>query len=60
MVRRILSTADRQGAEEETHGKAHLRASARPDLMKSLDEELAPTLGRVVTHTINTLLLPLV
>ena len=60
MVRRILSTADRQGAEEETHGKAHLRASARPALMKSLDEELAPTLGRVVTHTINTLLLPLV
>ena len=33
MVRRILSTPhrpDRQGAEEETHGKAHLRASARP------------------------------
>jgi hypothetical protein len=34
MVRRIFSTADRQGAEEVTHGKAHLRASARPDLKR--------------------------
>jgi hypothetical protein len=34
MVRRIFSTADRQGAEEVTHGKAHPRASARPDLKR--------------------------
>ena len=34
MVRRILSTADRQGAEEVAHRKAHLRASARPDLKR--------------------------